>query len=61
MKPVCIICSKPYAKRMKFNSGNPKEILLPDCSCEDDILDAETDEWLKRLEARKSSQRSTLK
>lgn len=37
----CTICGKHYVLQRKWNSGNPTEIWLSDCGCEEAAAEAE--------------------
>jgi hypothetical protein len=32
----CPRCGTPFTWRRKWNSGDPKDLLLPDCDCEEE-------------------------
>jgi hypothetical protein len=48
LPPACGWCSTPLELHRKFNHGNPIDVWLPDCECDDDFTFAKTEAWLAR-------------
>ena len=47
-KTACPFCGTPYVSVRKFNSGNPRDVLLPECECEELVAEADVEAWLIR-------------
>lgn len=48
--PFCETCGAFEEPKMKWNSGNPMEIMFPTCTCQEDATNAELDRRWGKLD-----------